>query len=364
MKIKASPLKLQFVGPNESEKEPGGAWHFVAISPATWILVAVNLSVFSWIKCHNSLNVSPHALNNYGANWGFQTLSGQWWRLLTSLFVHTETSHLLTNLVGLILFGRRIERMLGAPAFALLYFSCGLSGGILLIAFQPGAAGYGASLSVLGLLGALIGFYSSRLVVISNKARWKLAVLVVIAIISIWDDVSIQSGNPGHIAGLMTGVIFGSIFSVFSSARLHIYAISVLVALMLAASAAAARLCNPVAPHLYAAATAFDAGEKGKALAEIDLVLQIAPDNISANKIAAEIFLNAPDYPRAEKAILKVLAVNKDDDYFLYLFGIIELRTNRCAQANAIAQRLVQLKSKYGPMLSQSPCYIFPKDAR
>jgi membrane associated rhomboid family serine protease len=84
--------------------------------------------------------------------------------------------------------GLYIEKIIGRCGFALLYFASSLGGGISLIASRPGATGYGASLSVLGLLGGLIGFYGSRRVLLSNRARWKLAVLFVIAIVSIWDD--------------------------------------------------------------------------------------------------------------------------------------------------------------------------------
>jgi hypothetical protein len=106
---------------------------------------------------------------------------------------------------------------------------------------------------------------------------------------------------------LLIGVILGTAFAISASVKRHVYAISALVALMLVASAVAARQPNRFAPHLYAAAHAFDSGEKEIAVKEIDVVLQIAPDDLSTNRIASEIFLNEPDYPPAESAIRKVL---------------------------------------------------------
>ena len=363
VEIQSRVFNSQLVGSAAPRKELWAPCRLVASSPATLLLVAVNVAVFFWIWMHSALNASPHTLSRYGANWGYQTLSGQWWRLLTSLFVHTETAHLLLNMVGLLLFGSHIEKIMGTRGLMLLYFSCGLAGGISLIAFRPDASGYGASLSVLGLLGGLIGFYCSRLAALSKGARWKLALLFAVMVVSIWDDISaFRSGNPGHIAGLLAGVILGIVFGVKAgAAKRHVFMISALVALLLVVSATIARLCNPVVPSLYAAARAFDSGENDTALAEINVVLQNEPDNISANKIASEVFLKEPDYLRAEKAIRKVLAANKDDEYFLYLLGIVELRTSRCDQANAIAGQLARLRSNYAPMLSQSPCYVSPK---
>lgn len=115
------------------------ASRFVTDSPLTWFLVALNVAVFCWIRIQTAKKASPHVLSHYGANWGFQTLSGEWWRLFTSLFVHIETTHLIMNLVGLTLFGRHIERVLGTRPFVLLYFAPGLAGGILLIAMTPEA---------------------------------------------------------------------------------------------------------------------------------------------------------------------------------------------------------------------------------
>ena len=189
MTIKSPVLNSRLAESTSPKGELSARSDFIVSAPATWFLVAINVAVFVWLSTHRAPSASPHALGQYGANWGFQTLSGQWWRLLTSLFIHTETGHLLLNVTGLVLFGRRVEKISGLYGFALLYFASGLAGGISLIAFRPDAAGYGASLSVLGLLGGLIGYYSVQVVILSNKARWKLAALLAIAVISVWDDI-------------------------------------------------------------------------------------------------------------------------------------------------------------------------------
>jgi len=342
-----------------SEKELWSRLGFIVNAPATWFLVAVNIAVFSWIRKYSAPAAAPHTLSHYGANWGFQTLSGQWWRLLTSLFIHTERAHLLLNMVGLVLFGRHAEKIIGTRRFALVYFGSGFAGGICLVAFRPEASGYGASLCILGLLGSLIGFYSPRVDVLSSNARWKLAALIAIAVISLWDDVSvIQDGNPGHIIGLLTGLILGIVFGMPDGDKRHVYAISAILAVALVASAVIARQHNPLAPHLYAAADAFDDGNNDIAVREIGAALRIAPDNLSANRVASEIFFNEPDLPRAEKAIRNVLSANPEDDYFLYLLALVELRTNRCDEATVIRQKLNELKSRYSAMLLQAPCAL------
>lgn len=363
-------IKLDVVNPDLTKfhvrtGESRRLWSYISTCRATLLLVAANLLAFVWIKLQGTLFTSSDSLSSFGANWGFATLSGQWWRLLTSLFVHTEAGHLLLNMLGLFLLGREVEKRVGTRSFILLYFSSGFAGGISLIALRPAAAGYGASLSVLGLLGGLIGFFGSRCFVLSNSARWKLAALLVLAVISVWGDiVSFRDGNPGHVVGLLTGVVLGIIFRSDEAGKQHVPAIASVVAAVLVASAVAARQCNLTARSVYAAACALDAGKTDAAAKEIDIALQAAPDDLSANQVASEIFMKMSDYPRAEKAIRRVLARNRDNDYSLYLLGIVELRTNRCAQAGLIGEQLRRLKSRYASILSQSPCYIFPNGSQ
>jgi hypothetical protein len=77
------------------------------------VLVAVNLLVFLTLPVVFGSQY-PTRLDRFGADWGPLTLSGQWWRLLTSTFVHIELSHLLFNMVGLWLLGKRVERVIRA----------------------------------------------------------------------------------------------------------------------------------------------------------------------------------------------------------------------------------------------------------
>jgi membrane associated rhomboid family serine protease len=113
------------------------------LSPVTLCLVALNTVAFIFVR-----SASPLNLENYGASWGPLTISGQWWRLLTSQFIHLKIGHLLINVLALWLFGQRMERLLGRWVFFLFYLSCGLVGGIVLLAFRPDALGYGASLGI------------------------------------------------------------------------------------------------------------------------------------------------------------------------------------------------------------------------
>ena len=67
-------------------------------------------------------------LLRWGANVGPLTTGGQWWRTLTSMFVHIGLVHLAVNLIALADLGRTAERLFGAGAFLGIYGASGIVG--------------------------------------------------------------------------------------------------------------------------------------------------------------------------------------------------------------------------------------------
>src|SRR5262249_49145996 len=69
---------------------------------------------------------NPDTLLAWGASLGPRTTNGEWWRLLTSIFLHVGMLHLLIDLAILIQLGIVLERLVGAPMFAAVYLSAGV----------------------------------------------------------------------------------------------------------------------------------------------------------------------------------------------------------------------------------------------
>ena len=93
-----------------------------------------------------------------GANFGPDTLTGQWWRLLTSMFLHFGVLHLLMNMWCLWALGSLAERLMGHAEFLVLYFGTGLAGSLLSLAVHPQLVSAGASGAVFGIAGGLITY--------------------------------------------------------------------------------------------------------------------------------------------------------------------------------------------------------------
>jgi rhomboid protease GluP len=131
-----------------------------ARSVVTPILVAVNGLAFAWALSAGAGILTPNAaaLIRAGSNFGPFTLDGQWWRLLSSLFLHFGLLHLVINMWTLWQAGRLAERLFGSMQFVLLYLFAGLCGNVAGLLWDPGVNTAGTSAALCGVLGALLAF--------------------------------------------------------------------------------------------------------------------------------------------------------------------------------------------------------------
>ena len=105
---------------------------------------------------------SPSVLQAWGTNFGPLTTSGQWWRLVSSIFLHFGVLHLALNMWALYVGGRLAERLFGSRAFALIYFAAGISGSLSSLLWNPAVNSAGASGAIFGVYGAMLAFFFVR----------------------------------------------------------------------------------------------------------------------------------------------------------------------------------------------------------
>jgi len=127
---------------------------------------------------------------------------GEWWRLVTSMFLHGGIIHLALNMLMLWWVGAPIERAIGRGRFILLYFVSGLAGaaGALLLS-EPNQATVGASGAIFGLLGAALVFERQRNYVLGGAALS----IIVLNLVLTFSVSGISIG--GHVGGLVGGAL-------------------------------------------------------------------------------------------------------------------------------------------------------------
>jgi membrane associated rhomboid family serine protease len=138
-----------------------------------------------------------------GALWRGAIQDGEYWRLITSGFLHDGLPHLLFNMLGLYILGTMLEPAIGTPRFAVIYFVSLLTGSFGALLQEDVGATVGASGAVFGLLGATAVVMWNRGISImeSGLGFW----IILNLVISFFPGLNISWG--GHIGGLVGGAL-------------------------------------------------------------------------------------------------------------------------------------------------------------
>ena len=154
-------------------------------------------------------------LTVWGSNYGPLTVGGQWWRLLSSMFLHLGLLHLVLNMWVLWNVGRLAERLFGHGVFLLLYFFTGLVASLATVAWD-------ASLNVVGSSGAIFGVVGAVLASVIHPGnrtppafiRSHCVSLLLFTMFNLLAG-ALQAGiaNAAHVGGLVSGVLLGTIIA-------------------------------------------------------------------------------------------------------------------------------------------------------
>jgi rhomboid protease GluP len=157
------------------------------------------------------LNLPTGTLFDWGANIGSFTVHGGWWRLLAALFLHIDPLHLIVNMWVLWSTGRLVERLFGGISFAAIYFTAGIVGGLLSVAWNPAGMTVGASGAIFGILGALLAYLlHGRTRIPQPVMRAHLIPTTLFTIFSILNGLAhVGIDNAAHVGGLVSGLLLG-----------------------------------------------------------------------------------------------------------------------------------------------------------
>jgi rhomboid protease GluP len=149
------------------------------------------------------------ALTAHGANYGPAIRAGEYWRLVTSMFLHGSILHLALNAWALYQIGALCELLVGSPKMLLVYFATGIAGS-LVSAWFSAVPSVGASGAIFGLLGALIAFLLRRRGTLTAQGKSILMQLVFWAVINVFFGFSTPGiDNSAHLGGCAAGLLLG-----------------------------------------------------------------------------------------------------------------------------------------------------------
>jgi rhomboid protease GluP len=132
---------------------------------------------------------------------------GEFWRLITPVFLHGSLLHIGFNMYALYIFGPGLERHFGHLRFLGLYFLAGFAGNVASMMFSI-APSLGSSTAIFGLLGAQGVFLYQNKDVLGGFARRALNNILMIAVVNLFIGLSPGIDNWGHMGGLVGGTLF------------------------------------------------------------------------------------------------------------------------------------------------------------
>jgi rhomboid protease GluP len=183
-------------------------------SPVTWLFTAINFGVFTiaYIRGeHSDLSLTGETVLAYGAMERYHVWSGEYWRLVTAVFLHLGWIHLIWNSWAMFSWCAAIERTVGSVWFAFAYLTTGIGASAISVIGHPafGAGSSGAGFGMIAVILALLyrragswdAFISSSYVrnMLANTGVW----------VAIGFAGLIRMDNYAHLGGFALGIPCG-----------------------------------------------------------------------------------------------------------------------------------------------------------
>ncbi|MBN8832735.1 MAG: hypothetical protein BGP01_05970 [Paludibacter sp. 47-17] len=182
------------------------------------IILDINILVFVAMLISGVNIYKPLVIDivNWGGNVRALTVNqGEYWRLLTNVFVHVGIIHLLMNAIGFIFVSAFVEQILGKRWFLFLYVFTGLWASLTSVWWHDNVVSAGASGAIFGLY----GFFLALLVLVKKKDREVNSGMIASVLIFVGYNLIMglagNIDNAAHIGGLISGFISGSVLTLF-----------------------------------------------------------------------------------------------------------------------------------------------------
>jgi membrane associated rhomboid family serine protease/Tfp pilus assembly protein PilF len=342
--------------------------------PVTRIIIAVNVLVYVAMGLSGVSWTDPSVLQaiRWGADFGPLTLSGQWWRLFTSMFVHFGFFHILLNMWCLRNLAVALEPMMGRLAFSITYLFSGLAASAVSTAWNPWRASAGASGAIFGIAGAFVSYLVLKKAAIpASLVRQNLQSLAIFILLNL--SIGAASGhidNSAHLGGLAAGLVIGAVIPKFRrnavdvsgpdfgltttsmdqandgdsrSMKLIWIATGCVIALLVGLQQVHAR--NFSSAQYGRAISLAASGRMGEAIAEMRTLVQIQPDNVLAEALLGEWLLEQNDPAGAVPPLEQALLYEPDANAIAQNLALAYLGAGRPQQA-IIAMRQAASQNK------------------
>lgn len=329
-------------------------WQMAQMFPVTATLVAINVAVYLLCSVDSlktglgsPMDFNPMRLLHWGADYGPLTLDGQYWRILTSMFVHGGLIHVGANMWCFWDFGRITERIYGRWRYLGIYLITGLASSVASLAMHPYSVSVGASGAIFGAVGALVfPFYRKRLVLPPPVMKTMMRSLITFIVINLLIGTAIPViDNAAHVGGLLMGLLLGAIITHFAITGADLGQVFPRVA---AVAVLAIGLGFVGVQHLYrdriVAAQAYLALERGDLNTAVERARQAVakdPNSVDARAILAQAYFRKKLYTEALREYQAAYALSPKDADLAGQLGAAYLATGQFTEAEPVLRQAV-----------------------
>jgi membrane associated rhomboid family serine protease len=178
-------------------------------SEITKLLVGINIAIFL-VTLSSGGSIGGSGTSDI--YWRFALIppavaNGEWYRLISSMFLHYGIWHLAVNMYALWIMGHALEGMLGRLRYLMLYFAAGIGGSIFSFALGPVFA------QAAGASGAIFGLFGAFFVILRRRNLETGGIVAMIALNLVFSFSFPNIDWRGHVGGLIVGAAIGYIFA-------------------------------------------------------------------------------------------------------------------------------------------------------
>ncbi|MBZ5613160.1 MAG: rhomboid family intramembrane serine protease [Acidobacteriia bacterium] len=331
------------------------------VEPAPWLrrhsssmavtqaIFGINLAVFiAMMLAGVSMldNPAGQDLVRWGANFGPLTVSGQWWRLLTCVFIHGGLLHIGFNMWCLWDLGRLAESVYGHWTFAVVYLITGLAASLASLIWNPVILSVGASGAIFGIAGALIasfylGEFSLPRAAMTGMLR---SVVVFVGYNLFFGAVIARTDNAAHVGGLLMGLLLGALIAKVAPAHddfLRRIAVLLVGVLLVVGGVKWLQHSRAYLLHGQNGVVLLGQGKTDEGIAELERSVSLRPNFAAAHAALARAYVEKHNFENAAAEMQRVIVLNPQSENAYYRLGMIYLEQKLPSKAQDIfAQQL------------------------
>ena len=326
----------------------------LAAFPITIGLITVNVLVFAVMVLRGVSAIHPSSYDalSYGADFGPRTFNGEWWRLVTSMFVHYGIVHIGLNMWCLWNLGRAAEVLMGRVSYLLAYFVSGIFGSIASVYWQPLGVGAGASGAIFGMAGVLVSFIYLK----KTPAKFPLNKNFLGSLGTfIFYNLAFGAAIPGisnaaHIGGLVMGLAVGTLLPAAaaseSARRARLSIVVGLSAIALVGSALEAKHLRAGTAELLPIQTLIAHGKTEEALAQLQELTAREPQLAPAQDMLGSVYMMKGQVPEAIAALEKACEADAQNAKYKQQLGGAYITAGQFEKAIALFQKMTRDHSR------------------